>query len=107
MRHLLWPSVFGLLFGAAIYYSSTANADPADPQVTRYVTVAAPVVCEVLDEYPTIDGVAGVMRGVMDDSGFTVKQSAMVVVLSVNEQCPKFMPLLREFANSGKASVTA
>jgi len=99
----LWTTIAGILMAIGVYGSSTAHADP----VSVYTVTAAPVVCEVLDTYPTIAGVEGVLDGVKADTGFTTYQAAGVVVNAVYSSCPRHIALLQAFANTAQDAVTA
>lgn len=90
-----------MLFGAMIAAATApAHADPVAPQVVNYARAVAPAVCGTLDDYPTLPGVAGVVAGIQDDSGFTTDQSVQVLVLSVESRCVRHWPLLQRFADT-------
>ena len=106
---LFWQTiVYGVLAGLVIGSGALfkAHADPIDWTTATYAAKSANAVCETLTVYPTQAGVLGVMQGIGED-GFTVGQSAQIVVIAVQSSCPRFWPLLQEFADSGKTSVNA
>lgn len=102
VRATLWLMAAGGLIGYAVVGSVPAHADPGsiEPQVARYALTAAPSMCLVLDEYPTLPGVEGVLQGIHNDSGFTAYQSGEALALGVQTQCPRHLPLLERFART-------
>lgn len=96
----LYTAAAGALIGAALYHSAPADADPTRQQIINYAASAAPAICATLNDYPTLTGVVGVLRGVMQDTGFSVSDTGAVVVLAVENQCPQFIPLLQRFADT-------
>ncbi|PIJ36762.1 DUF732 domain-containing protein [Mycobacterium heckeshornense] len=102
---LAWLWLASVILGAALFFAAPAKADPA----SNYAAIAAPAVCSTLDAYPTLPGVEGVLQAVQRDSGFTVEQTARVVVLSVTSRCPRHLWLLQEFADvyAPRQAVTA
>lgn len=91
-------ALVGVLAAAAAggIAAAPAHADPA----TNYAAVVAPAVCSTLDAYPTLPGVEGVLQAVQRDSGFTVADTARVVVWAVSSRCPRHLPLLQRFADT-------
>lgn len=89
----LWSVLFGAILGASLYFSIPAKADTVD----NYVTVAWPAVCSTLDEYPTLNGVMGVLQGVEQDTGFGDFDAGRVVGKSVFAYCPRHTGLLQRF----------
>jgi len=96
MRWLLWPTLFGVLFGGAVFYSTPSHADPITPSVAVYAAQNAPAVCSTLADFPSIPGLEGVMDAIVTD-GFTGYQAGQIVALAVQARCPRFEPLLEEF----------
>jgi hypothetical protein len=91
----------GILIGIAVFGNTTAHADPGiSPNVAIYAAKSGTAVCDTLDDYPTILGVAGVSEGIMQDGGFTGYQAGQIVAIAVESNCPRFLPLLREFVNA-------
>jgi len=91
-----WIWVSTTIITAAVYYSIPAHADP----VTNYAALAAPAVCETLDEHPTLPGLSGLLNAVQTDSGFTGRDAAAVVVYAVKTLCPRHIPLLQRFVST-------
>jgi len=98
--------VFMLVFGAlmAIGYAPHAKASPA---TESYADIYGGVVCNVLDEYPTVAGVLGVGQGISEESGFTLEQAGEVIAYSVFTYCPWHKPLLNRFIATYSSSETA
>jgi len=78
---------------AVMVQAGAAHATPVD----TYTITAGPTVCEVLDEYPSLAGVSGVVQGVINDSGFTPYQAGTVVAEAVIIFCPAHLPLLHRY----------
>lgn len=99
----LLVAVFMFPATAVMVQAGSAQATP----VENYAADAGTVVCDVLDDYPTVDGVSGVVAGVMNDSGFTAYDSGAVVAEAVMLFCPYHVPLLRRYvAVYGEKSTT-
>lgn len=77
----------------AIMAAPAAHAGP----VEDYTTFAAPIVCQVLDEYPSVAGVTGVVQAVMSDSGFSPYDAGTVVGVAVRDYCPRHITELQQF----------
>ncbi len=89
----LLVGVFMFPATAVMVQAGSAQATP----VENYAADAGTVVCDVLDDYPTVAGVSGVVAGVMNDSGFTAYDSGAVVAEAVMLFCPYHVPLLRRY----------
>lgn len=76
------------LVGAAVFGSGVASADTTDR-----------LICTVLDEYPSPDGVLGVALGLVDN-GYTPEAAGEKVATAVLGTCPEHLPAVVEFANS-------
>lgn len=98
----VWVSLASALVTVATYFSIPANADPRtiEPQVFSYAISAAPAICTVLDKYPTLPGVEGVLQGIQNDSGFTPFQSGEALAIGVQISCPRHVALLQRFADT-------
>jgi hypothetical protein len=97
---VVWGALAGLVIGSGALFK--AHADPIDWTTATYAAKSANAVCETLTIYPTQTGVLGVMAGIRED-GFTTTQAAQIVVIAVQSSCPRFWPLLQEFADTPKA----
>jgi hypothetical protein len=108
VKRFWWTLVYGVLAGLVIGSSALfkAHADPIDWTTATYAAKSATAVCETLTVYPTQAGVLGVMQGIQED-GFTTGQAAQIVVIAVQSSCPRFWPLLEEFANTAPKAVSA
>lgn len=85
--------VAALIVGSSIGFAARADASPAtDAYAAQYGTV----ICQVIDDYPTIGGLTGVLQGVMDH-GFSAYDSGVAVATAVWDYCPRHLPLLNEF----------
>ena len=54
-------------------------------------------VCSTLSEYPSAAGVAGIGKA-LEEQGASSREAAEVIVLSVHDYCPGYMPLLERIA---------
>ncbi|OBK92621.1 hypothetical protein A5646_03290 [Mycobacterium sp. 1245499.0] len=98
----MWVWAASALLTFAVYFSIPAHADPGsiEPQVMRYALASAPAMCAVLDKYPTLPGVEGVLQGIQNDSGFTPYQAGEALAVGVQVQCPRHVALLQRFADT-------
>ncbi|MGV0042064.1 hypothetical protein [Mycobacterium colombiense] len=98
----IWVSAASALLTFATYFSIPANAEPRsiEPQVFNYAITAAPAMCTVLDKYPTLPGVEGVLQGIENDSGFTAFQAGEALAIGVQAECPRHIALLQRFADT-------
>jgi hypothetical protein len=97
----LWTMLISALLTVAVWYSiPRAHADPMEPQVARYAAIAGPQVCTVLDQNPTLVGVAGTLEGVAEDAGFTLRQSWQVITYAAATLCPQHIRLLQRFLDT-------
>ena len=72
-----------------------AKADP-DPISVAYAAHYADAVCWTLRDYPTINGVLGIIEAIKDD-GLTAGQAGAAIGLSVAEACPRYEYVLDAF----------
>lgn len=82
----------GALGAAAVLFASEAQADV----VTDYVAANARIVCLVLDEYPTVEGIQGVGEAIVED-GLSPTAAGEVIARSVIALCPEHLPELNLF----------
>lgn len=93
----------GLVTGAVLTAGITALAAPAqaDPepsdQVLRYAIRYEGAVCETITSYPTVEGVLGILQAIESRDGFTPYEAGEIVALSVEDACPRFIPVLDRF----------
>jgi hypothetical protein len=94
-----WSIIAGFLIGLALYGDATAHADPIEPNIAIYAAAAAPVICEAFDEHPTIIGVTVIAEAIIDN-GFTGHQAGQIIAIAVESNCPRHIPLLRQFVEA-------
>jgi len=80
---------------AAMVLSAPAKADPTD----RYTAVEAPVICQALTDNPSLTTVTTLFRAIITDTGFSVEDTAKVVVTSVMVWCPGNKVVLDRFVD--------
>lgn len=103
MRRLVpwwfWVSAASAVMTFAVWFSIPANAHPGpgDREVRRYAAGAAPAICAQLDAAPTVTGVRDVLAWIEKDSGFGDFEAGETIALAVQEDCPRFLPLLQRF----------
>lgn len=84
---LAWVAVSGAILGAALWGSAPAKADSVDR-----------LICAVLDEYPTADGVYGVGLGLIY-RGYTPYDAGRQIRHAVDTTCPEHLDAVLEFIN--------
>ena len=97
LRRRFWAlTALAVLIATGIGWASDVHADGyLSAEETTFVTQFGPTaVCPVIDKYPTVGGVMGVVAGVMDQ-GFTADNAVDVVNASVAVYCPQYFPLLQ------------
>lgn len=89
---------------AALFFTSVARADSSlsNVQAAYVATYGAAAICPVLDEYHTIPGVIGVLKGVMSD-GFTAGEAGTIIDAAVETYCPRNIPLIVQTAAALRA----
>lgn len=89
---------FGVFTGALMTATMTMCAAPAKADMPLdVVDVYAPIVCDVLSEHPSTDGLLGIGIALMGD-GWTGYEAGQIMGQSVQNECPQFIPILRAFA---------
>lgn len=87
----------GALGAAAVLFASVLFASEARADVvTDYVAANARIVCLVLDEYPTVEGIQGVGEAIVED-GLSPRAAGEVIARSVIALCPEHLPELNLF----------
>jgi len=100
-RALLLALGIGGLAAAAL--APQAHADP----IVNYAITNGQVVCEALDDYPTLVGIERVGRAVVADTGWSYTQAGSVIVTAIQLDCSRYLPLWNTFvATYGPNSVT-
>ena len=82
-----------------------AKAD-SDSEAYAYAAHYAGAVCATLDDYPTVNGMLGIMQAIAED-GLSDFQAGQVVGLSITETCPRYSYLLDLFIDRYGRSVVA
>lgn len=90
--------LFAALFGVVLMLASAPHvkAAPISDDVLDYTVENGQIACEVLDDYPSVAGLTGVMQAVVED-GFTSRQAGEIVALSIYEYCPNHADLIDKF----------
>ncbi len=79
---------------AGFFTIPAAHADSLSAKEYSFVTeYGASVICPAVAKYHSINGVVGVVQGVMDQ-GFTAEEAVTVVNYSVATYCREWYPLL-------------
>lgn len=101
-----WTALLAVIFGVALYFSMPhAAADPYDP-ASDYANEYGPVICEVLDQYPSVDGLLGTILGVKDNSTLSSYQAGRAVGIAIYQQCPRHAdPIDEAMATQSKGQV--
>jgi hypothetical protein len=86
--------VFMFFFGI-VCYAASAHADP-DADARVYASQYGSVVCSVLDSYPTVSGMLGIMQSIVED-GLTEYQAGEVVGIAISDRCPEYSWLAKAF----------
>jgi hypothetical protein len=92
-----WLTLAGAIL-TAVVVTPAAKAD--GPQV--YAEWKAPVICDwfALNETPA--AVEPMFKAIMDDTGYSSADTARVLVEAVTSTCPRFLPVLRAYADQGQ-----
>ena len=78
-----------------ILFAASAKADP-DSEAQAYAAEYGPAVCSVLDDYPSVSGMLGIMQAIVED-GMTEYQAGEVVGISIYRLCPEYQGLAEKF----------
>lgn len=99
----------GILTGAMLTFGVACTAPKAhaddtggfDPDAAS-IAIAytfGDVICQHLNERPTMSGIEALGQGLMDE-GLTPRQAAHAIIIAADTQCPEKIPLLRAYASS-------
>ena len=88
----------GVLTGSVVtslmcVFAAPAKADVSEDEAAIYY---GPV-CATLTEVPSVQGVIGIGLALKDE-GYSGYEAGQILGLSVINQCPQFIPILRAFA---------
>jgi len=92
-RRLALVGLGGIL-AAAVLGTGIARANPLD----EYVIDNAATVCSLLDDYPSVSGVEGLVIA-LHDEGFTGEEAGEIIGRSVVGFCPRHMTEIQAFIN--------
>lgn len=90
-RRLILAGLGGMIAAATIT-TGVAKADPLDD----YTVVNAPIVCALLNQYPSVAGVENLIVALVG-KGLTSEQAGEVVGRAVIGWCPAHTPEVRAF----------
>ena len=82
-----------LLASTLFACTAPAKADVSEDEASIYY---GPV-CNALAAYPSVQGVIGIGLA-LKDGGYSGYEAGQILGLSVINQCPEFIPILRAFA---------
>jgi hypothetical protein len=88
-------AAFGVIL--MLLAAPTAKAD-SDSEAYAYAAHYAGAVCAVLDDYPTVNGMLGIMAAITED-GLSNYQAGQVVGISIAEVCPRYGYLVDLFVD--------
>jgi hypothetical protein len=97
LRRRLTLAAFGAVLAGTVLGTGIAKADPMT--VEDYAFRNATAICGMIDQQPDIGGLMDVGTRLMQN-GLTPEQAATVVVLAVDNVCPRFIPLLQSVASA-------
>jgi len=92
LRRRLGLVFLGALIAGAVLGTGVARADSLDD----YIVTNAPVVCSLLDDYPSVSGVEGLVIA-LHDEGFTGEEAGEIIGRSVVGWCPRHMTEVQAF----------
>lgn len=78
-----------------VVFAASAKAEP-DSDALAYAAEYGPAVCSVLDDYPSVSGMLGIMQAIVED-GMTEYQAGQVVGISIYRLCPEYDYLAEKF----------
>lgn len=93
---MLVMALIGMLM--LIAFTPTVKAAPQDDAYS-FAAVYGPVVCQVLDDFPSVSGIVGIGQA-LGEQGWSGTDVGRIIAYSAAEFCPRHMPLLRRFADS-------
>ncbi len=91
----------------ALVSAAPASADGQLNSVeTAYVNTYGQAICEVLDQYPSEEGVKGLGDVIMGEDGFAPDSAADIVNASVLAFCPRHWGLLVALGTAARRNQT-
>ncbi|OBC11392.1 hypothetical protein A5784_34915 [Mycobacterium sp. 852013-50091_SCH5140682] len=87
----------GALAAAIVTHAPVAHADGnlSNREAAYVLAYGAGAVCPTIDDFPSIAGVVGVVKGIAAD-GFTYDDAVDIVNASVGSYCPRHWSLLQQ-----------
>lgn len=92
---LLMAVVAALGCAVILLSTGTAKADTSD--ALAYAAEYGPAVCLTLDDYPSLGGIVGIAKAIVEQTGMTYHDAGQAIGYSVSEICPRHMGLLARF----------
>lgn len=93
--------------GVVLVSVGVACAAPAlADQVDNYVAVNADVVCQGLDQAPTLHSVEVLGEAIVRDTGWDYQRAGSVLVQSIVVVCPRHRPLWDQFVAANTSNST-
>ena len=98
----------GFLTAGIVFAAAPAKADGTiDSSEADYVfTYGEGAICPVIDQYHSLSGVSGVMRGIIKD-GFAPDSAVDIINAAVDTYCPRNWPLLQAIGRAARGEGTA
>ncbi|MFV8173750.1 hypothetical protein [Mycolicibacterium peregrinum] len=99
--------LLGAAAAALVTHAPKAHADGvlSDREAIYVLAYAESAVCPVIDMFPNVAGVTGVMNGIVDD-GFTYDSAVDIINASVHEYCPRNWALLQRIGSAARGEQT-
>lgn len=83
------------LVGVALVASPAAHADgQISPKEQQYIAANGKAICQVIDAYPSADGVLDLGMDIMNEDGFSPGDTADIINASVMAYCPQYWSML-------------
>lgn len=76
--------------------AGAARAD-IDPVAAEYAGQNAGAICAVLDDYPSVGGVAGIGQAIVEEGYLSFYQAGQAIAISVFTVCPEHEPVIEDF----------
>lgn len=101
LRRLLALTAFGaILSGTGLGWATDARADAG----TDYAALNAGRICATLDQFPSITGVAGIGKAIVDEGYLSYYEAGRAIGVSVAVVCPWHQPVLDRFIAANAAA---
>ena len=90
-----WLAAAGMLCGLtaiALVIIPRAHADTG----TDYGNTYASAICATLDDYPSVAGIIGISRAIVEHDQLTYYQAGEAIATAINQHCPRFIPIAQQ-----------